>query len=899
MHHMALFVLLALLHCAILASANLHEACRTRNLELASKLLQNRTLDVNSFDETGFTPLALLLLEPGEEAKSRDSIVDMLIKHPRINPNKATVDLPSLLHLAIIKQDTSMIEFLLETRSVDVNYKLPGNKQYCTPLLAAIKSADTDDLEAKGRALEIIRALLDHREVDRFMGCGEKLPHLEIIKHADAQTISKFLEKSGCSINLKDNEGNGILHVALQTLHANNDAFKIVSKNFHVDHKMTDRNGNTALHLIFMNLNNPSVFKLIEEKENVEMHKASAKIVNRDGDTPIHIILRNLSSSGLSSDQIAYILNLDIFSIADEANFKDRNGNSLYHLFIQHVTSRVQQTEIIGDEKRNLKSLLLDLSSFFFDINSQNNDGQTIFHLLASAPSTFPFKLDIFRWINIRRSFDPNLLDVNGLTFLQVALKHGNKQIINDFFYSVKIEEIVLRLFEHPEGLMTIESIEEKSSPESILGIAMSKKWPIVVQLLIDDARFGYAEEILVNSMHFFQSAVDWKNDEILLRLFNIYKDHIKVGLNDSIVEKLLDRGLYEIYQYLKENSYPLGGADENTELHWAAKHGWLDVFKASVNDIDLESFNKKRETVLDMILDLSDEIKRDAIIDFLLQNGLIKAVASMLSEGKLTLAKLIGAGSKKLFQAGMDFSFELLEEWAKLRETLAIQFQEHFITFARNLVLVNLPSGIAFYDAKFSKIMQMYNSFLRNNEEAYLNSVRKRIDLFFEAAKVGYNELSIAKLRIHRNNILASSKQELGKLEVRLVDLSKSRVYIKFIDENGLEEDGADGGALSREFYPLVLEKLFARKDLFERMGDKDMHINIAPLLPDTELSDEMIEDYRFAGIMLGLAIRTQSPLSDRISLALLSQLLNFDESWMALKDIDPSQYGMWKKFM
>ena len=649
-------IVLWLILTASVASASLHEACIKGSLEKVRDILSNKKADINSYDAEGFTPLARLIQDPTDQPEVREQIADLLFKEALLNVNRGDSSGDSPLHMAIRKRNSAFVNRLLEDKRIRLNMKVAKNMPYCTPLLTAIKGTDTKDDAERGTSLQILKTLLNLKDLDVNMNCEGVLPLTEIVKIADNEAISLFLDKQDLLVNARDKDGNGVLHAALQHCSINS-AFKMLSKITNVNFDLQDKNGNTALHLAFSSLHNPKICELFIKSMDynsfmevvyeitLKIEDYSLNICNDNGETPLHVLFKTLMTHEIPNDRqgpIFHSLSNILFKFKSHSQ-QDRDGNTVSHLFLLLIAKDKVQ-DMTDDAHYRFKIFAQIVDDNRYDINLQNNQGQTLLHLTAGVPADHPHIGRSLFWILSRPNFDPNLLDKNGLTALQEIFKNGNEKMIDVIFDRIRNEEALLRFLEYPEGISSIESNNERRfSSRGLLNLSISKNWVQATSILLENPKFGYDEEIFKRSRNFLKSAVLLKNAEIIKMIWKRYESHFKIAADDPFLEEMLESGSLVIYQFLKGHGCPVGGKEEYSLIDWAAKHGWIDVLRENRLDIHVN------DRLLKIIFNQQDKNKRDAILDLLLEDPQKIDVCKIISEKTVALSRLCGTLNEKL----------------------------------------------------------------------------------------------------------------------------------------------------------------------------------------------------------------------------------------------------------
>lgn len=139
----------------------------------------------------------------------------------------------------------------------------------------------------------------------------------------------------------------------------------------------------------------------------------------------------------------------------------------------------------------------------------------------------------------------------------------------------------------------------------------------------------------------------------------------------------------------------------------------------------------------------------------------------------------------------------------------------------------------------------------------------------------------------IRRNNILVDGFEKLFGLGNRL----KGRVQITFIDENGMQEAGIDGGGLFKEFLTVLLkDALHPDRGLFRSTADNSLCPN-----PDSSLildRGEHLQMFQFLGRIVGKALYDGIQIEPQFANFFLRECLGRTNTADELVCLDPELY-------
>ncbi|XP_017484457.1 PREDICTED: E3 ubiquitin-protein ligase HECW2-like [Rhagoletis zephyria] len=176
--------------------------------------------------------------------------------------------------------------------------------------------------------------------------------------------------------------------------------------------------------------------------------------------------------------------------------------------------------------------------------------------------------------------------------------------------------------------------------------------------------------------------------------------------------------------------------------------------------------------------------------------------------------------------------------------------------------------------------------SHLRRDFDAKLRNFYRKIE------KNGYGQgPGKLKLIVRRDNLLADAFNKIMSISTKK-ELQKSRLYISFLGEEGL-----DYGGPSREFFFLLSRELFnPYYALFEYSANDQYTVQISPM---SACIDDHLEWFRFSGRVLGLALIHQYLLDVFFTRPFYKALLKSDCDLSDLESLDAGfhQSLMWIK--
>jgi len=144
-------------------------------------------------------------------------------------------------------------------------------------------------------------------------------------------------------------------------------------------------------------------------------------------------------------------------------------------------------------------------------------------------------------------------------------------------------------------------------------------------------------------------------------------------------------------------------------------------------------------------------------------------------------------------------------------------------------------------------------------------------------------------KAKIRRDSLYEDSMASLNELGTRL----RRRVQVTFLNHQGTEEAGIDGGGVFKEFIDDLVKDVFLHDEkssspyrLF------DVHEETLGVNTSLTMDNEVLQHYEFAGRILGKAMYESILVDPQFCLPFLNQLLGKKNSLEDLRNFDPQFY-------
>ncbi|KAJ6236606.1 ankyrin repeat-containing protein [Anaeramoeba flamelloides] len=339
-----------------------NEKLNNSNLEIIEFLINyirthhktDLNMILNSRNKLGQTPLHSICSNTHQRKNKFIKFIDLLIVKNNCDVN-STNDKDSALHLLTYNNSITIetLKIFLQNEKLNLNLK---NKDGNTILHLLCKyNLDYERSESRYR-------MKPKTEL--------KLQTLQLIE---------LLIIHGCDVNLLNNNKDSALHLLTYNNSITIETLKIFLQNEKLNLNLKNKDGNTILHLLCKyNLDyerSESRFKN-KKKTNLKLqtikliellmrNDCNVNLINNNKDTALHLLMNS---------NAIQIKTLEIFLQNEKLNpnLKNSDGNTTLHLFCQN----------------NYLPLRLDIVQLYinkgFDINSLNNDLDTILHIITN-----------------------------------------------------------------------------------------------------------------------------------------------------------------------------------------------------------------------------------------------------------------------------------------------------------------------------------------------------------------------------------------------------------------------------------------------------------------------------------------------------------------------------------
>ena len=320
-------------------------------------------VDVNATNRNGITALM---------KASRRGHIDAIsvLLHAGVDPNIVDCNGNTLLHYAVYGDCSMEVLQAIVESGVDVN---ATNRDKITVLMVASTHRNRDAI------FVLLHAGVDPNIVD---GNGNTLLHYAVDGDYSKEVLQSIVE-SGIDVNATNK--NGITALMMASRRGNIDAISVLL-HAGADPNIVDGDGNTLLHYaVYVDCSKDVLQAIVHSCIDVNT-------TNRDGITA----LMTASRWG-NIDAISVLLHAGV-----DPNIVDCNGNTLLHYAVD------------GDYSKEVLQTIVESG---VDVNATNWDGITVLMLASTHGNRDAIS------VLLHVGADPNIIDVDGNTFLHKALE--------------------------------------------------------------------------------------------------------------------------------------------------------------------------------------------------------------------------------------------------------------------------------------------------------------------------------------------------------------------------------------------------------------------------------------------------------------------------------------------
>ena len=246
---------------------------------------------------------------------------------------------------------------------------------------------------------EFVKFIIRIKKLQFKNVCTSPILH-EVVKHGDVAIVTHFVNKIGCSINARDEDGNTLLHVACYNNH-----FAIVElltnhEECYIQFEATDLNGRSALHIAAYRGHLQIVKHLVETKQ------CDTNVKDMGLNTLLHLACLN--------GHLNVVAYLSVPEICSNIEERGKDGFTLVHLAALKGHTEILKY-LVEQRKCNVNS-------------AAETTGVTPLHLACSTGN-----LDVVEYLSNNELCDINAVDNNGQRALHFAAEHGNLEVVKHF----------------------------------------------------------------------------------------------------------------------------------------------------------------------------------------------------------------------------------------------------------------------------------------------------------------------------------------------------------------------------------------------------------------------------------------------------------------------------------
>ena len=384
----------------------LHRVCKSGSVSLIRSLIHDYNADTNAIDNENNTSLHVAALH------GRKEVAYFLIKELGYDISNTKCYLGrSLLHLACIGGNVSLVKSLIHDHNADITARDDGNN---TPLHVAALNGKK---EIALFLIEVFGCDINIRDPS-----GKTLLH-RVCKSGSVSLIRSLIHDYNADTNASDNENNTPLHVA--ALHGRKEVALFLIKEFGCDINIRDPSGKTLLHRVCKSGSVSLVQSLI--------HDYYADINARDdgNNMPLHV-------AALDGKKEVVLFLIEVFGC--DINIRDPSGKTLLHRvcesgsvsLVQSLMHDYKADVYARDDENNTplhvaalngnKEVFL-IEDLVYDINVRGGNGYSLLH---SACHNGHFNLTK----TLCKFMSPLIVDEDGNTPLHISSIHGHNECI-------------------------------------------------------------------------------------------------------------------------------------------------------------------------------------------------------------------------------------------------------------------------------------------------------------------------------------------------------------------------------------------------------------------------------------------------------------------------------------
>ena len=502
--------------------------------------------------------------------------------------------------------------------------------------------------------------------------------------------LERFSSLSINKLKLKNEKGQNLLHILCNNNITNVEKnikhiekiFDILIEKIKINKNEFDKEMHTPLYYVIENNNfkfidylitKDSEMKLYLQKDNNDKNNLSplvlleTKILDKtysDKDISYLLLLLNKIIDEIKTGDMKYIIKYLIRNVVDldflpsSSKFEkitEKSPNNLKALNILHtlcVNKSINLNDDIDDKGNNLflkaaiknnynffdlMMIFVDLLDIKIDFNKVNKEGKSLIHCLICPHSLYSYQNETFLKEALKKGFNPNIKDKEGLTPLDYAKKYGYKNMIN-----ILLKYKAIETKQKKENFMLIED-GDINTFKSIKNINFDYN-------KISDKYYKEKIEPFISIKKPVQNLAKTlvtQNCELIVDNYRVYKDKDNCLYNVNLSKVDIKKNLYSKYVFYhmqllfneKRNMYNLitrwgefgeSGQYQNTPFtdieeaikefnkifYTKTKNNWeriknnFDLFEKRINKYELLHLTEKRPEINNIIDYFNEELK-------------------------------------------------------------------------------------------------------------------------------------------------------------------------------------------------------------------------------------------------------------------------------------------------
>ena len=543
----------------------LHVACRQRNLEIVKYLCEEKHCCANVQNAAGELPLHIACGKKRSDGQTLDIVkaVSDCDVNTQTQKDKATP-----LHVACRQSDLETVRYLCKEKHCDTNIQ---NAAGDTPLHVACRQ----------RNLEIVKYLCKEKHCDISIknAAGELLLHIACgMSRSDGQTLDIVKAVSDCNVNTQTQKDKDTpLHIACRQ--SDLETVRYLCKEKHCDTNIQNAAGDTPLHVACRQRNLEIARYLCEEKH------CCANVQNAAGELPLHIACGRTRSDGQTLDIVKAVSDCDVNAQTRQHNdtplhiaCRQSNLKTVRYLCeekdcdisIHNAAGELPLHIACGRTRSDGQTLDIVKAVSDCNVNTQTQkDKDTPLHIACRQSD-----LETVRYLCKEKHCDTNIQNAAGDTPLHVACRQRNL-------------EIARYLCEEKHCCANVQNAAGELPLHIACGRTRSDGQTLDIVKLVSDCN--------VNTQTSFEKSTPLHiaccHLQFDIAKYLVYVKHCDVNVKDHNGEQ----PLHIAYRLNKEHVQLVlmlisEGSDTKVLpdlLHWASRHGELDIVKLLVEKQD------------------------------------------------------------------------------------------------------------------------------------------------------------------------------------------------------------------------------------------------------------------------------------------------------------------------